>query len=170
MTRTRAAAAAGAALLLGGPLLGGCGIKPTGVIESGAAPKVVVPGPGTKGTVYFVGSDGRLFPLPDREQPSQSAEPRGLLRLLVGPTEAERAAGLETRLPPWDPKKQGASAGTSMVSADTIGVGVPFKVATLSETARQQLVCTVASTEPRYQVVLLGPDADIGPARCELGD
>ncbi|MFK0236995.1 hypothetical protein [Streptomyces vinaceus] len=169
MTRTRAAAAAGAALLLGGPLLGGCGIKPTGVIESGAAPKVVVPGPGTKGTVYLVASDGRLFPVPDREQPSVS-ETSLLVRLLVGPTAEQRAAGLETRLPVLDLKKQGASAGTTMISADTIGVGVPFKVATLSETARQQLVCTVASTEPRYQVVLLGPDADIGPARCELGD
>ncbi|WP_051696047.1 hypothetical protein [Streptomyces sp. NRRL S-244] len=168
MTRTRAAAAA-VALLLGGLLLTGCGIKPTGVIESGAAAKVVVPGPGTKGTVYLVASDGRLFPVPDREQPSVS-EASLLIRLLVGPTEAQRAAGLETRLPVLDIKKQGASAGTTMISADTIGVGVPFKVATLSETARQQLVCTVASTDPRYQVVLLGPDADIGPARCELGD
>ncbi|MFI6147746.1 hypothetical protein [Streptomyces sp. NPDC051109] len=167
MIRTRAAAAA-AALLLGGPLLTGCGIKPTGVIESGAAGKVVVPGPGTKGTVYLVSSDGRLFPIPDKEQPSVSETPL-LVRLLVGPTEAQKAAGLETRLPVLDIKNQGASAGTSMLSADTIGVGVPFKVATLSETARQQLVCTVASTDPRYQVVLLGPDADIGPARCELG-
>ncbi|WP_327134167.1 hypothetical protein OG311_29715 [Streptomyces sp. NBC_01343] len=166
MIRTRAAAAA--ALLLGG-LLTGCGIKPTGVIESGAAAKVVVPGPGTKGTVYLVSADGRLFPIPDREQPSVS-ETSLLVRLLVGPNEAQRAAGLETRLPVLDIKKQGASAGTTMISADTIGVGVPFKVSTLSETARQQLVCTVASTEQRYQVVLLGPDADIGPARCELGD
>ncbi|MFF4101552.1 hypothetical protein [Streptomyces sp. NPDC001903] len=169
MTRTRAAAAATAVLLLGGPLLGGCGIKPTGVIESGAAGKVVVPGPGTKGTVYLVASDGRLFPIPEREQPAVS-ETALLMRLLVGPTEAQRAAGLDTRLPVLDIKKQGASAGTTMISADTIGVGLPFKVATLSETARQQLVCTVASTDARYQVVLLGPDADIGPARCEVGD
>ncbi|KOU16896.1 hypothetical protein ADK52_32950 [Streptomyces sp. WM6372] len=167
MTRTRAAAAA-VALLLGGLLLTGCGIKPTGVIESGAAGKVVVPGPGTKGTVYLVASDGRLFPIPEREQPAMS-EASLLIRLLVGPTEAQRAAGLETRLPVLDIKKQGASAGTTMISEDTIGVGLPFKVATLSETARQQLVCTVASTEPRYQVVLLGTDADVGPARCELG-
>ncbi|MFI5668211.1 hypothetical protein [Streptomyces sp. NPDC051704] len=168
MTRTRAAAAA-VALLLGGALLTGCGIKPTGVIESGAAAKVVVPGPGTKGTVYLVSADGRLFPIPDREQPSVS-ETSLLVRLLVGPSEEQEAAGLETRLPVLDIKKQGASAGTTMISDDTIGVGVPFKVAGLSETARQQLVCTVASTEPRYRVVLLGPDTDIGPARCELGD
>ncbi|MFE2478867.1 hypothetical protein [Streptomyces sp. NPDC059389] len=168
MTRTRAAAAAVAALL-GGALLTGCGIKPTGVIESGAAAKVVVPGPGTKGTVYLVSADGRLFPIPDREQPSVS-QTSLLVRLLVGPSEAQKAAGLETRLPVLDIKKQGASAGTTMISDDTIGVGVPFKVATLSETARQQLVCTVASTEPGVRVVLLGPDADIGPARCELGD
>ncbi|MFD5513550.1 hypothetical protein [Streptomyces sp. NPDC059761] len=167
--RMRTAVAAVAALLPGALLLNGCGIKPTGVIESGAAAKVIVPGPGTKGTVYFVASDGRLFPVPDRHQPSTS-ESSLLIQLLIGPTETERAAGLETRLPALDTKNQGASAGTKMLSDDTIGVGVPFKVSTLSETARQQLVCTVSSTEPRYQVVLLGPDADVGPARCELGD
>ncbi|MFE5538101.1 hypothetical protein [Streptomyces sp. NPDC056492] len=168
MTRTRTTtAAATAALLLGAAVLTGCGIKPTGVIESGAAAKVVVPGPGTKGTVYFVTADGRLFPVPDRDQPSQSPA-LILVKLLVGPNEAARAAGLETRLPPLDIKKQGASAGTKMLSDDTIGVGLPFKVGTLSEVARQQLVCTIASTEPDYKVVLLGPDADVGPARCEL--
>ncbi|MFJ3175631.1 hypothetical protein ACIPJK_33355 [Streptomyces roseus] len=165
--RRRTAAAATAALLLGAVVLTGCGIKPTGVIESGAAGKVVVPGPGTKGTVYFVTADGRLFPVPDRDQPSQSAAAI-LVKLLMGPDEEARAAGLETRLPPLDIKKQGASAGTSMLSDDTIGVGLPFKVGTLSEVARRQLVCTIASTEPGYKVVLLGPDADVGPARCDF--
>ncbi|MEU7550802.1 hypothetical protein AB0B01_00330 [Streptomyces sp. NPDC044571] len=168
MTRVRTAAAATATLLLGAPLLTGCGIKPTGVIESGAAAKVVVPGPGTKGTVYFVTSDGRLAPVPETEQPAASTS-AVLLRLLIGPTEQERAAGLETRLPALDIRKQGASAGTSVVSPDTVQVGLPFKVGGLSETARRQLVCTVASTEPRYQVVLRGPDTDLEPARCDLG-
>ncbi|MEV6581803.1 hypothetical protein AB0M92_26980 [Streptomyces sp. NPDC051582] len=167
MTRIRAAAAATAALVLGAAVLTGCGIKSTGVIESGAAAKVVYPDPHTKGTVYFVTADDRLFPVPDRDQPSQSTAAI-LIKLLVGPGEEARAAGLETRLPPLDIKKQGAGAGTSMLSDDTIGVGLPFKVGTLSETARRQLVCTIASTEPNYKVVLLGPDADIGPARCEL--
>lgn len=165
MTRVRTGAAA---LLLAGPLLTGCGIKPTGVIESGAAAKVVFPDSHTKGTVYFVMSDGRLAPVPEGKQPAVS--PTGvLLRLLIGPTEQERAAGLETRLPALDIKKQGASAGTSVVSPDTIQVGLPFKVASLSETARRQLVCTVASTNPDYQVVLRGPDTDLEPARCDLG-
>ncbi|MEV0413708.1 hypothetical protein AB0I68_23590 [Streptomyces sp. NPDC050448] len=168
MTRVRAAAAATAALLLGGPLLTGCGIKTTGVIESGAAAKVVVPGANTKGTVYFVTSDGRLAPVPEPEQPAVSPG-AVLIRLLIGPTEQERAAGLQTRLPALDIKKQGASAGTSVVSSDTIEVGVPFKVGSLSETGRRQLVCTVASANPQYRVVLRGPDLDLGPARCDLG-
>ncbi|MFJ4777128.1 hypothetical protein [Streptomyces sp. NPDC088762] len=174
MTRVRAAAAAmtpvraaSAALLLGLPLLTGCGIKPTGVIESGDAAKVVFPDPHTKGTVYFVLSDGRLAPVPDKDQPSTSAT-ANLVRLLAGPTDEERAAGMDTRLPVTDPRKQGAGAGVGIVSPDTVEVGVPFNVAGLSEPARLQLVCTVASTHPQYRVALRGPDTDLEPARCQL--
>ncbi|MCX4528864.1 MULTISPECIES: hypothetical protein [unclassified Streptomyces] len=165
MTRVRTTACA--ALLLGG-VLTGCGIKPTGVIESGAAAKVVVPAPDTKAMVYFVAPDGRL--VPTTEPYDSVSATNNLLRLLMGPTQRESAAGLETRLPPWDLKKLGASAGMSVVSADTIEVGVPFDVGRLSETGRRQLVCTVASTNPRYKVVLRGGDADLAPARCDLGD
>ncbi|KPI00756.1 Lipoprotein LpqB, GerMN domain-containing protein [Actinobacteria bacterium OV450] len=168
MTRTRTAAAAAAALLLGGPLLAGCGIKPTGVIESGAAAKVIIPGPGTLGTVYFVMPDGRLAPVPEQDQPAKSPV-SVLMRLLIGPLDEEKAAGLETRVPaPADRKPPfGLSAG---VSGDVLEVRLPFAVAGLSDTARRQLVCTAASTNPKYTVVLRGPDTSVGPARCELDD
>ncbi|MET9958722.1 hypothetical protein ABZ128_06460 [Streptomyces sp. NPDC006326] len=168
MTRIRtAAAAAGAALLLGGPLLTGCGIKPTGVIESGAAAKVVVPGPGTLGTVYFVTPDGRLAPVPEREQPAESPV-SALMGLLIGPLDQEKAAGLETRVPAPADKRPPFGLSASIVSGDTLEVRLPFAVAGLSEVARRQLVCTAASVDPRYTVVLRGPDTSVGPARCEL--
>ncbi|MFI8278289.1 hypothetical protein ACIGBH_26145 [Streptomyces sp. NPDC085929] len=167
MTRVRTAAAAGAALLLGGLPLTGCGIKPTGVIESGDAAKVVFPDAHTKGTVYFVRSDGRLAPVPEREQPAESPV-SVLMRLLIGPLDREKAAGLETRVPaPADRKPPfGLSAS---VFGETLEVRLPFAVAGLSETARRQLVCTAASVNPRYAVVLRGPDTSLGPAGCDLG-
>ncbi|KJY35369.1 MULTISPECIES: hypothetical protein [unclassified Streptomyces] len=169
MTRVRTAAAAGAALLLGGLLLTGCGIKPTGVIESGDAAKVVFPDPHTKGTVYFVTSDGRLFPVPEREQPAESPV-SVLMRLLIGPLDKEKAAGLETRVPAPADRKPPFGLSSSIVSEEVMEVRLPFAVAGLSETARRQLVCTAASVDPQYAVVLRGPDTSVGPARCNLGN
>ncbi|WP_327279388.1 MULTISPECIES: hypothetical protein [unclassified Streptomyces] len=167
MSRMRTAAAATATLLLGGPLLAGCGIKPTGVIESGAAAKVLVPGPGTKGTVYYVTSDGRLAPVPETDQPEESALFL-LARLLMGPLDPEKAAGLETRVPAPADKKPPFGLSVNIVSGETMEVRVPFAVTGLSETARRQLVCTAASPNPNYAVVLRGPDTSAGPARCDL--
>lgn len=55
------------------------------------------------------------------------------------------------------------------MSGETLEVRLPFAVAGLSETARRQLVCTAASVNPRYAVVLRGPDTSLGPAGCDLG-
>lgn len=56
----------------------------------------------------------------------------------------------------------------NIVSGETMEVRVPFAVTGLSETARRQLVCTAASPNPNYAVVLRGPDTSAGPARCDL--
>ncbi|MFF3862786.1 hypothetical protein [Streptomyces sp. NPDC002209] len=166
MTPPRTAAAA--ALLLGALVLTGCGIKPTGVIESGDAAKVVYPDAHTKGTVYFVMADGRLAPVPEKDQPADSPV-SVLMRLLIGPLDQEKAAGLQTQVPAPPDRKPPFGLSASIVSGETLEVRVPFAVAGLSETARRQLVCTAASVNPRYGVVLHGPDTSVGPARCDLG-
>lgn len=97
MSRTRTLAPA-AALLAPALLLTGCGIKPTGVVESGAAAKVAVAAPARTSMAYFVTPEGRLVPSPQPEHTRDG--PRGSLTgLLGGPGAPELEAGLGTRLP-----------------------------------------------------------------------
>ncbi|MFD3804356.1 hypothetical protein ACFWTC_12160 [Streptomyces sp. NPDC058619] len=171
MTRLRNAAAAVAALL--GPLLllSGCGIKPTGVVESGAAANVVVNSPDRAGVVYFVTPDDKLVPSPQVD--STLPSPVGtVLRLLAGPGPQERAAGLGTRLPGWDGTAPG-SVSVSFTSPQSVEVKVPFMVLDLPELAMRQLVCTVASVVgseiPDVRVTLRGPGTTLFGERCDIG-
>lgn len=171
MTRIRNAAGVVAVLL--GPLLvlAGCGIKPTGVIESGAAPNVVINSPDRAGVVYFVTPDDKLVPSPQVDSPPASALGT-VLRLFYGPGPQERAAGLGTRLPVLDGKDAGA-VSISFTSRDTAEVRVPFQILELPELALRQLVCTVMSVAGSettlVTVTLMGPGAVTFGSRCEVG-
>ncbi|MCX5193532.1 hypothetical protein OOK31_06440 [Streptomyces sp. NBC_00249] len=168
MTRTRPAAAgvAAAAVLLGPLPLTACGIKPTGVVESGAAARVVVPArPGTP-MAYYVDPDGRLVPATLAGEPP--ATPRtALVRLLLGPGRTEQEAGFGTRLPRTEPQ-EAAAVGVAFTAHDRIEIRVPFGVAGLEPLARSQLVCSaLSSVDARYTAVLRGPDTTLDPAHCD---
>lgn len=170
MTRLRTAAAAVAALA--GPLLllSGCGIKPTGVVESGAAANVVVNSPDRAGVVYFVTPDDKLVPSPQVD--AAPASPVGtVLRLLQGPGPQERAAGLGTRLPGWE--KAPGAVSVAFSSPESVEVRVPFQVQDLPELAMRQLVCTVASVAGSetgdVRVTVTGPGSTFFGSRCDIG-
>lgn len=171
MTGIPHAARAAAALL--GPLLvlAGCGIKPTGVIESGAAANVVINSPERAGVVYFVTPDDKLVPSPQVDSPPASALGT-VLRLLYGPGPQERAAGLGTRLPVLDGKDAGA-VSVAFTSRDSVEVRVPFPAADLPELAMRQLVCTVVSVARSetsvVTVSLMSPGAVVFASRCDVG-
>ncbi|MCX5375001.1 hypothetical protein [Streptomyces sp. NBC_00091] len=166
MSRIRGIAAATA--LLGPLLLSGCGIKPTGVVESGAAAKVAVAAPARTSMAYFVTPEGRLAPSPQPEHTRDG--PRGSLRgLLGGPGGAEAEAGLGTRLPPVEEKELEA-IGVGFTARDRLEVRLPFPVAGLDPLAHRQLVCSALSTlDPVFEVVLRGSDTELEAARCAAG-
>lgn len=167
MTRVRAAAAVAGTLLI--PLfLAGCGIKTTGVIESGDPARVSVNSPARMPVSYFVTPDAQLVPSPQGER-AEGAANSVLTRLLFGPGEAEKAAGLRTELPQLD-TKQIVSARIELVATDAVRIRVPFAVEGLSQLARRQLVCTVRSTfDPAvsYRFSIRGPDATLDSLHCE---
>lgn len=168
MTRVRTASSVAAALL--GLLTAGCGIKPTGVIESGAAASVVIGPRDHSGLVYFVTPDGKLVPSPQVDSPPSS--PTGtLLRLLIGPGPQERAAGLGTRLPTLE--GNAGAVGVTFPGEGVVDVRVPFKVQELSQVARRQLVCTAVSVAVNesgtVDVMLRGPDSAFAGERCDIG-
>ncbi|MER5731312.1 hypothetical protein ABT084_23785 [Streptomyces sp. NPDC002138] len=169
MTRGPGVRAVPALLALLAPLwLTGCGIKPTGVVESGRPASVVVGTAPAADVLYFVAPDGRLAPTVIREGrlPLRAL----IVRLLAGPGAAEREAGLHTALP--------ASAGevTGPLSVnrndrDQLLLRLPFlRDAELSATARSQLVCTAALAadhSARTEVVLITSDGSMAPLRCD---
>ncbi|MFF4367721.1 hypothetical protein [Streptomyces sp. NPDC001594] len=156
-----------AAVLLA-PLLAAtaCGIKPTGVVESGAAARVAVARAGAA-TAYFVTHDGRLAPTPLPEY--TQGGPRGsVIGLLRGPGPAEQDAGLGTRVPVLG--EEAAEGGVSVTVTDRLEVSLPFPVAGLGPLGRRQLVCSALSTvDPVYEVILRGTDTALDPARCDAG-
>lgn len=143
-----------------------CGIKPTGVVESGAAARVTVARAGAA-TAYFVTPDGRLAPAPQPEY--TQGGPRGsVIGLLRGPGPAEDDAGLRTRVPVLG--EDAAEGGVSVTVTDRLEVSLPFPVAGLEPLGRRQLVCSALSTvDPLYEVVLRGTDTALDPARCDAG-
>ncbi|MFD8980962.1 hypothetical protein [Streptomyces sp. NPDC059564] len=165
----RRTAAAVAASALAGPLLvTGCGIKPTGVVESGAAARVLIAAPSRPPMAYFVSGEGRLVPAPEPEYADKS--PQGSMQLLMrGPGPVEREAGLGTRLPPVEGVLAG-SVRAFFSAKDRVEVRVPFPVAALDPLALRQLVCTALSTAgPSAEAVVRGPDTELEAARCGAG-
>ncbi|AQT75226.1 hypothetical protein B1K54_29485 [Streptomyces sp. fd1-xmd] len=162
------AALAGCALLLAG-----CGIKRTGVIESGHAATVKVPGSKNAATLYYVSKDGdRVVPVPFSIGTDYMLAPVPLLRILLdGPTGPASAAGLTTALP----KVPVSDADSERVAVSTyspekgVTVGVPFPVAGLSDMARKQLVCTFGVSAVRdtvTPVAIRGTDTTLPAADC----
>lgn len=90
MRRPGTAVAALLGVLLGALLVGGCGVRPTGVIDAGEPASGL-----TKGLrLYYVSEAGRLEGVsrPDTEIRELAA----VIKLLMAPTEAERRTGLST--------------------------------------------------------------------------
>ncbi|MFD0269419.1 hypothetical protein ACFVGY_23045 [Streptomyces sp. NPDC127106] len=168
MTRTRPAAAAGLPALLACTVLAGCGIKPTGVVESGAPAKVTVAAPAARPLVYFVDPEDRLLATPQVAYAGDGLDV-GLVRLLAGPAEEDKAAGLRTALPRVDFK---TATGTRVVATaqDVIEVRLPFKVGGLSELARRQVVCTALSNSASHvRAALRGTDTVLQAQQCTTG-
>ncbi|MCX5582376.1 hypothetical protein [Streptomyces erythrochromogenes] len=170
--KTRARAAAATAAMAGcALLLAGCGIKRTGVIESGHAAAVKVPGAKNAAVLYFVSREGdRLVPVPFSISTEYTLAPTPLARLLLdGPSGPASAAGLTTALPKV-PDEQVDAVSVSRYSPDKgLTVSVPFAVGGLSDLARNQLVCTVgvsAVPDTLSQVSIKGTDAVLPAADC----
>ncbi|APU42935.1 MULTISPECIES: GerMN domain-containing protein [unclassified Streptomyces] len=174
MTAQRAAAraAAATAVLTGcALLLAGCGIKRTGVVESGHAAGVKVPGGKTAAVLYFVSKDGdRLVPVPFSIGTDYTLAPTPLVRLLLnGPSGPAAAAGLTTALPQVPDAKTDAVTVSKYSQENGLTVTVPFAVAGLSQTARNQLVCTVGASavpDTLSPVTIRGTDTTLPSADC----
>ncbi|MFF8604857.1 hypothetical protein ACF06X_02875 [Streptomyces sp. NPDC015346] len=93
---------------------------------------------------------------------------KALVVLTIGPTDAERDAGLGSRLPdtgrsPVTILKQATKGGKTWITTS-------MPVRNLDPLAVQQLVCTIAYAENPTappEVVLGGPDGELPAARCE---
>ncbi|MFJ9080750.1 GerMN domain-containing protein [Streptomyces sp. NPDC102278] len=172
--RTRSRAATATAALTGcALLLTGCGIKRTGVIESGHAATVKVSGAGKNTVLYFVSKEGdRLVPAPFTLFDGYTIAPAALVRLLLdGPMGRAGEAGLTTALPRLPAGKADAVTVSPYSQERGMTVQVPFPVGDLSELAREQIVCTVgisAVADTLTPVVLRGTDTALPVDECEL--
>ncbi|MCX5010819.1 GerMN domain-containing protein [Streptomyces sp. NBC_00555] len=171
--RTRSRATAATAALAGcALLLAGCGIKRTGVIESGHAATAKVPGGKTAGVIYFVSKEGdRLVPVPFGISAEYTIAPEALLGLLLnGPVGPAQDAGLTTALPRLPAGQSGVPSVSEYTPGKGITVRVPLAVGSLSELARKQLVCTIGVSvvpDTLSPVTLQGTDTSLPPADCD---
>ncbi|MEC4574928.1 GerMN domain-containing protein [Streptomyces virginiae] len=170
--KTRSRAAAVTAALTGcALLLTGCGIKRTGVIESGHAAAAKVPGGKNIAVLYFISKDGdRLVPVPFSIGTDYILAPTPLLRVLLnGPIGPSSAAGLTTQLPKVPGDKSDAVTVRRSPQDKGLTVQVPFAVSGLSELARAQLVCTIGVSGVRdtvSPVTIEGTDTTLPSADC----
>ncbi len=130
-------------------LVGGCGVRPGGVVLGGPAPTTA------SAAVLYLVADGRVVPVP-RPDPGPSD---GLTLLTAGPTAAERDQGFTTDVP------VGVVLGGSS-SADGFAVTASVDVSALSPTAVDQIVCTAAlDSSP---VTVTGGGRSTGPRTCPV--
>ncbi|MEW9514649.1 hypothetical protein [Streptomyces bacillaris] len=183
-SRARGRRAASAAILVAVvPLLGGCGIRGTDVIEAG--------GPATVEAFYnreddmmlfFRAPDGAVRPVIRTVRPAAQfgeeytgpVDP-GLIptekvvaALLAGPGQPDRAAGLTTALPAARPDGE---VGVTFLGTDRVVVRLPIALKGLDATAIDQLSCTIAfSRDPagRFVVELEGQDGTSRSSTCPL--
>ncbi|MFF4475328.1 hypothetical protein ACFYZ3_37950 [Streptomyces sp. NPDC001599] len=140
--------------------LSACGIPETGVVEAGepatgvldpgvtSAPSESVPEavPLVKVPLYFV-RDGSLVAV-DRTVPGSTDLGSSVLMLFEGPDDQERGRGLTTELPP------AAEAPTIRTDGTGVTVQLPRSAGSLSDTAVDQLACTVAVARLRQDPAL----------------
>ncbi|MEU5611564.1 hypothetical protein ACI2L4_20705 [Streptomyces sparsogenes] len=169
---TAARAAAAAVCVMAVAPLTGCGVRGSDVIEAGGPATVTVfPADEQRLLLFFVSSEGRLTPVARRVGGDGSGQSDGpplgekvLAALFAGPSEGERAAGLRTRLP--RPKEM---PGMKWSPRDVL-VHLPLAVRDLSETARRQVICTVAYAEGGdggAEVTIAGEDGALPPTHCD---
>ncbi|WP_261400956.1 hypothetical protein [Streptomyces salinarius] len=140
--------------------LSACGIPETGVVEAGepatgvlqpgvtAAPSESAPEsvPLVKVPLYFV-EDGALTAV-SRTVAGSTDLGSTVLMLFKGPDAEERQRGLTTELPP------AAVAPTIRTDGTVVNVQLPRTAASLSDTAVDQLACTVAVARLRQDPAL----------------
>jgi hypothetical protein len=173
------------------PLLGGCGIQETDVIEAG--------GPASFQAflnreydmlLFFRSPDGGLIPVIRATDPSAGSfdgydesgsgdenrdDPAGpvptekvVRALLAGPRADDRAAGLGTALPT---ARSGGTIEVERSPAGRVTTRLPLALSGLNSTALRQLTCTIAySQDPDGQVVveLTGQDGTSRTGTCGL--
>ncbi|MFE6175287.1 hypothetical protein [Streptomyces sp. NPDC056464] len=186
-TRGRAAAVAFAAV----PLLAGCGIQETDVIEAG--------GPASFQAflnrdfdmlLFFRSPDGGLTPVIRTTEPpaelldgyaesgsgeQNSGDTAGpvptekvVLALLGGPGKEDRAAGLTTALPTTRP---GGTVKVERTSDGKVTTRLPLALEGLDRTALRQLTCTIAYSQDadgQVTVELRGQDGGLRSGTCGL--
>ncbi|MEV0556086.1 hypothetical protein AB0I27_21870 [Streptomyces sp. NPDC050597] len=173
------------------PLLGGCGIQETDVIEAGGPASVqAFFDRELEMLLFFRSPDGGLSPVIRRTVPpagfggeydesdsgdQNSGDTAGsvptekvVLALLAGPRKVDRAAGLGTALPKALP---GGTVKVETSSAGRVTTRLPLALKGLNSTALSQLTCTIAySQDPDGQVVveLTGQDGTSRSDTCGL--
>ncbi|MFI6009578.1 hypothetical protein ACIBAG_12235 [Streptomyces sp. NPDC051243] len=189
--RAAAVAVAAVAVAAAVPLLGGCGIQETDVIEAG--------GPASFQAfldrdydmlLFFRSPDGGLSTVIRTTGPStvfgdgyaesgsgeqSSGDPAGpvptekvVMALLDGPREEDRAAGLTTALPAARP---GGTVEVEPLPGGRVATRLPVALAGLDSTALRQLTCTIAySQDADGQIVveLTGHDGVSRSGTCGL--
>ncbi|MFI1481861.1 hypothetical protein [Streptomyces sp. NPDC020747] len=189
--RRRRASAVAFAVTAAVPLLGGCGIRETDVIEAGGPASVqAFFDRESEMLLFFRSPDGGLSPVIRTTRPSAgfgdgyeesgsgNQNSRGtvgpvptekvVLALLAGPRKVDRAAGLGTALPKARP---GGTVKVESPSAGRVTTRLPLDLTGLNSTALSQLTCTIAySQDADGQVVveLTGQDGTSRSGTCGL--
>lgn len=131
-----------------------CGVRPTDVIEGGAAP---VEEEITDGTVLYFLHGATLTRVV--RPPSEQAP---LELLAKGPTPEELAEDLTTEIPPY------ASPITLVPATNGMTVRIASRLKYLSPLAQSQLVCTAITPDqpPGVEITLTDPEETLPPQRC----
>jgi hypothetical protein len=139
--RTSGATAGAAAAALLALALAGCGVPTSGVIDVGPAASGMPGRVPATATVYLL-LDGRLRPFARTAQDGPETVGTAVRLLFDGPTPAERAKGLTTRLPRVKSARVATEGRT--ITVDLEGAATPPDAVGL-----RQLACTVAAALPR---------------------
>ncbi|MFI0421208.1 hypothetical protein [Spongiactinospora sp. 9N601] len=151
-----------AAVLVAAAALAACGITDTGVHSAGPPARGgLTESSGRLLRVYFVTRQG-TWPV---SRPALAGDllPQAMAALRAGPTAAERARGLETRLPATArPVRASASGGR-------VALRLPWQVRDLPAVAVSQLVCTAATAADASVVDVFEPRMGDTPwpVRCD---
>jgi hypothetical protein len=177
------------AVAAGVPLLGGCGIQETDVIEAGGPASVqAFLNREDDMLLFFRSPDGGLSPVIRSPEPSTVSgggvfhtatagdqETNGpvptekvVAALLAGPGDVDRTAGLTTALPTAD---RGGVVKVDTSVNGRVTARLPLALEGLDATALRQLVCTIAysqDAEGRIVVELRGQDGASRSGTCGL--